>query len=301
MIYDPSTGKQIFRDLERVTATPHISPAAAYEAWANELGLSPTQSLGGMLNADDGSVDVQLGFSPAIDGTTDILMQSTEGSIGVYVDPPQGNTSNTSRPITKVLPEQQNVTRAYTTRSAVNPSFIINCKHPTNDSRSEATKWQKNATDAIFYITWRSYGATTKYTYLAVRFGVGTIELVASCDDTAGAYLQMFLMDSTSASGAALPGSGNYATAMQHGEIYHFKTGTPKYITGVVTDDSGSALATKIRAYKRVDGSFSAETTSDAITGAYTLEVTEGVFYVVCMNDAENKNALIFDKVIPVD
>jgi hypothetical protein len=300
MITDITTGVELFSDINEVAVT-HIDADAAYTAWAADLGVSSTATLSGLTNADDGSAEIDLGFVYTLGGVETKLMQSTEGSIGFYTK--TGGFVNTSRPISKVLPEQVNVSRAYTTRS-LNPSMIINCKIPSVDSKSYDTKWQKTGDTAILFIKWSAYGnSLSNRVDVALKISQGSLDIVCSASTDTGVMLQIFMMNSTNTSGQAIAGNGNFGKTLLSSTTYQFSTAIPKRISGNVTDSTDSPSAQIVRAYDRDTGKLLDQTLSDAITGFYELSIVGApTCYVVCLDDSASMlNALIIDRIIPVD
>lgn len=75
------------------------------------------------------------------------------------------------------------------------------------------------------------------------------------------------------------------------------------YIAGTVKDAAGAFCARTVRGYRRNTGAFSGSTVSDAITGAFTLNVQaiDAHTVIVLDDDAGTAyNALVFDNVVPV-
>lgn len=77
---------------------------------------------------------------------------------------------------------------------------------------------------------------------------------------------------------------------------------TRRVLTGTVKDSANNPLARKVRAHRRSDGVKVSETTSNASTGAFTIDVSEDVPYtIVCLDeDGGTKNALVKDRVISI-
>lgn len=301
MIADVITGKHLCHDIIEL-ANGYTNASDAYTQWANDLGVSPTTSLPGLINSDDACIEIDAGFIYALDGVTSKLMQSTEGSIGFYIEDPLGTLGNNARPITAITTEQRNVTRAYTSRSSVNPSFIINCKNPTQDSQSYNGKWQKTYDTLILFIRWAQYGnANLNNVDVALRLSKGSIEVV--CTPFASTiFFQCFLMNSTNNSGQALAGNGSFGKALTINTTYTFKSALPAIISGNVLGDDGLPVSTKVRAYNRETGFLTGEAISDA-NGDYSIQLySTDPQYIVCLpgNNSE-LNALINDRVIPVE
>lgn len=74
-------------------------------------------------------------------------------------------------------------------------------------------------------------------------------------------------------------------------------------LSGSVKDSLANPLARKVRAHRRSDGGMVASATSNGTTGAFSLTVwSTELHYIVCLDaDGGTKNALIKDRVIPVE
>tara|TARA_R110002033_G_scaffold138731_1_gene177716 strand:- start:971 stop:1873 length:903 start_codon:yes stop_codon:yes gene_type:complete len=299
MITNPITSIKILNDIAEITPI-HSNALSAYASWALELGVSDTISLDGLVEADDSSAEIDVGFIYTSGGTDSKLMQSTEGSIGFYTNP--STFSNSARAITKVLSEQVSIPRTYTTR-ILNPDLIISCKHPDNDSKSYDVKWQKTSDTMILFLKWSAYNSSeSKRVDFAMRMTKGAIDIVCNTNIDAGAFFQIFLMDSTTSSSSAIDGTGNFAKSLLPSTTYQFKSIIPRLLTGTVIGADGNFAALPIRAYDRVTGKLMGNTTSDAITGEYSIETTVYTeHYIVCLDDSVNNlNALIIDRVVPI-
>ena len=299
-IIDSNSGLALYKGITAVTAE-YASVADAYSAWATEIGVSDTDTLSGLVNADDSCGEVTLNFIPTLNGASYKVMMGTEGSFGIYLNEPAGTAGSNSRPITGISGIHQNVTRNYNSRST-NPALIINCKHPTNDSKSANAKWQQTADTAIFYVEWMSYSSTAKQTRFAIRLRNGEITIVCDSVDTAGAYVQFFQLSESATTAVAIAGDGNYSQVMIVGELYQFNTLPLKYISGTVLGADSLPYAGLVRVYDRDTGVLAGEITADETTGEYSIECSDGTYYVVCFDDtAAAQNALIFDRVVPVE
>ena len=85
---------------------------------------------------------------------------------------------------------------------------------------------------------------------------------------------------------------------------YRTYTGPRKYLSGTVKEN-GTNVARMVRAYHRVTGQFLGEATSNATTGAFSIESMgwSDNCYVVAFDSlaiAPDYNAIIYDLVIPV-
>ena len=299
-IIDSDSGLALYKGVVPVTAE-YASVADAYSAWAAEIGVSDTVALAGLVNADDACGEVTLNFIPTLNGASYKAMVSSEGSFGIYLNEPGGSAGSNSRPITGISGIHQNVTRNYNSRTT-NPALIINCKHPTNDSKSANAKWQQTADTAIFYVEWMSYSSTAKQTRFAIRLRHGEMTIVCDSVDTAGAYVQFFQLSELATTSVAIAGDGNYSQAMTVGELYQFNTLPLKHISGTVLGADSLPYAGLIRVHDRATGALAGETIADGTTGEYSVECTDGAYYVVCFDDtATAQNALIYDRVVPVE
>ncbi|MBO2563810.1 hypothetical protein [Shewanella algae] len=299
-VVNPITSTTIFDYLGETTNT-FTDVSSAYSAWAAELGLSDTDSLPGLAAGDDSCSEVSLNFVPSKYGLSSKVMVGSEGSFGIYFNEPGGSAGSQSRPISGVSGIHQNVTRNFNSRPR-NPAVIFNCKHPTNDSRSENLKWQQTSDAAIFYVQWRSYGSSTKVTQFAAKLSHGKIDIVCSSIDSVGAYLQCFLFDESQTSAIAIEGEGNFSEALAIGQVRYFTSQPPKRLTGNVFGADALPTAATVRAYDRDSGELRGEQISDAATGAYDIAVSDGEYYLVCLDaSGAELNALIFDRVISVD
>ncbi|GGP37270.1 hypothetical protein GCM10009347_01540 [Shewanella algicola] len=303
MITDVATGIELFPSITEVVNT-YPTPADAYNAWANELGLDADSTLSGLLRSDDGSTEIDLGFITTIGGTSTKLMQSTEGSIAVWLNDDAG-VINTARPITAITSEQSSVTRAYQSRSGNNPPIIFNFKNPTTDSGSWSPKWNKTQDTAIIYCEWASYSnQNANNSKVAIRIKQGSIEIVCMADSAStGSKFQIFMMDSSSTSGTAVANSNNFATALVPDVTRTFTSVILKNIRGNVTGTDGQPIDTIVRVYNRDTGRLAVEGVSDSQTGEYSLQVPDGEYYVVCLDGsvADDLNALILDRITPVE
>jgi hypothetical protein len=71
-------------------------------------------------------------------------------------------------------------------------------------------------------------------------------------------------------------------------------------VSGAVYDDTGAAAARTVRVYRRSDGTLIAETTSDAVTGAYSVTCPAGEVQRIVLDDAAGTTYNdIIDRVIP--
>lgn len=76
---------------------------------------------------------------------------------------------------------------------------------------------------------------------------------------------------------------------------------TPPQIAGTVTDASNALVARLIRSHRRSDGTIGGYTTSSAVDGTFSVDAYDGsAHYVVCFDDDDTENALVFDNITPV-
>lgn len=89
------------------------------------------------------------------------------------------------------------------------------------------------------------------------------------------------------------------------GDLINFcvkNTYTKFQVSGFVFDNENTPLQRTLRAYRRSDGVFLAQTQSDSY-GKYTFTLSAGdAVSVICFSgESETKNALIKDKIVPVE
>lgn len=74
-------------------------------------------------------------------------------------------------------------------------------------------------------------------------------------------------------------------------------------LSGLVTDDAGSAASRTVRAYRRDTGALIDSAVSSPVDGAFVIQSPyAGAHYVIALDDdaGDQYNALIFDRVTPV-
>ena len=112
--------------------------------------------------------------------------------------------------------------------------------------------------------------------------------------------------------GGTLPVSANWgfiadsgscvAAVVQNSTVtaYYQYTSSSLSISGTVRDGDGNFVARTVRVYLRSSGELVGETTSDASTGAFSIDVgASAQHYAICLDDDLSENALIFDGVTP--
>lgn len=77
-------------------------------------------------------------------------------------------------------------------------------------------------------------------------------------------------------------------------------TGFSKTVSGVIYDDASAPVARTVRIYRRSDGAFVGEATSDASTGAYSIPCPNVEVQRIALDDAAGTlyNDII-DRVLP--
>ncbi len=76
--------------------------------------------------------------------------------------------------------------------------------------------------------------------------------------------------------------------------------GTPKTISGIIKNNDNQVTSRLIRVYRRSDGAFVGETTSNSTTGAYSINVVDSEVYVVVIdNDTSPVLNDLIARVIP--
>ncbi len=85
------------------------------------------------------------------------------------------------------------------------------------------------------------------------------------------------------------------------GGLISWALAPPWYISGTVKDSTTSPLARVVRAYNRASGMIMGSTISDAVTGAFQIEVPAMAadYYVVALDEAGGtQNAQIYDRIV---
>lgn len=94
-----------------------------------------------------------------------------------------------------------------------------------------------------------------------------------------------------SASGIPYPGNLTFTALIS--------LAPPTYLTGTVKNSAGQGVARTVRAYLRSTGELVGTTTSNAATGAFSIQAAAGAEHYVVALDSANQNARIFDRVLP--
>ncbi|GIU15576.1 hypothetical protein TUM4261_32740 [Shewanella sp. c952] len=298
-IMDVKKNRIMWPNLNQIT-NDYDSPEAAYLQWRDELNL-PNTDLPGMIQGDDGVTEIDLGFPVALDGDCTFISQSTEGSIGFFLETPTGSMTKVTRALSAAVEGQATVSRDFGSRG-VSPSVVISCKAPSIDAKAFECKWQKNDNTAILRVSWTNYNSSSNKTELALKISQGQIEAVARATNTAAAKFQLFLCDSQANSASTLDAEGAMGLSLEQGTTYKFTSSALRYIRGKIVGADGQPASTAVRAYLRDTGRMVGSAISDAITGVYEIIVTDEAHYVVCLDDSVSQlNALVFDRVFGVD
>ncbi|MGJ7557069.1 hypothetical protein ACSFBI_24020 [Variovorax sp. RB3P1] len=126
------------------------APAAAYAAWAAELGVSPTASLYA-LDSDDSSWPVNFAASPMGNSPVLVGMVSSEGGVGFYKKTPLATTTTN---ITAI----PGVSRMNLLQDRPDVLFTF---HPQVDVKSVGVKLQRSGTTTIIGGRVQQYQSTT--------------------------------------------------------------------------------------------------------------------------------------------
>ncbi len=312
-----------------------VSPAAAYSAWALELGLPDTGTLQ-VLGADDQAFVLTLA-SPVI-GDSTIACFASEGGIGVYRNAPTvtGSVSTTLA----------GVSRMY---SLTSPAPLFFTFHPNTDCRSEGVKVQRSATVTILTGVIRKLNNATYVLNFAVRIESGSVLLIlnpvdqpvplnafvqmrdigASFTVSAGATRQFAITGVAYSApvyfGVPTPdvmalGTGpamTYGTPQLDATVYlGIESGSVKdQITGVLGQGIGRVQGSvaekhlptntpwsrKVRLIRERDGMVIREMWSDPITGAYDFQYIDEIqlYTVVSYDYTGAHRAVIADRIVP--
>lgn len=268
---DVGTGAPVLGGFATAASASHASTLAAYAAWAAELGVDPTDSLGGNATGSSNGSLVDLGFPPLQNSAETRMLFATRG-VAFYRKSPE-DTTIAARTMVGDSPGGQESQTIYCTASP--PSLVINVKSATAGSgRVTASKWQKTADEAILYM--RNDDGSGGYPLsLALRIGRGTLEVVAE-REYATADTPRFLVYTTNQYGTmatyigtSLAVSGGMASVLSTMGVYQFnarddvldwafaagskvtRVGRPK-VSGAVSDVRD--LATNTKALGLFDG-----------------------------------------------
>jgi hypothetical protein len=165
------------------------APAAAYAAWAAELGVSATASLYAM-DADDGSWPVNFAAPPLGNSTVVVGMVSSEGGVGFYKKVPLATTATS---IT-VIP---GVSRMNLLQDRPDVLFTF---HPQVDVKSVGVKLQRSGTTTIIGGRVQQYQSTTtpiNVADFAMRLnGSASVVLIVSAP-AGDTPVSLYVMDGT--------------------------------------------------------------------------------------------------------
>ncbi|KGH07166.1 hypothetical protein [Comamonas thiooxydans] len=148
------------------TAPSLVSPEAAYLAWANELGVSASETLQ-PLDGDDECTPVILA-RPVL-GISSIASFASEGGFGLYDTAP--------RETGKTGVAYPGVGRMH---GLGTPAKIFLTFHPDIDCRSEFVKVQRSGDATILAGRIRHYNSQTYLLNFAIRSAPGRVQLVLS-------------------------------------------------------------------------------------------------------------------------
>ena len=151
-------------EFDFAVASSTVAPEAAYYAWANDLGVSPSDTLQ-PLDGDDECTAVGLA-SPVL-GMSYVVSFASEGGFGLYEVAPS-NTGKT--PVT-----YPGVGRMH---GLATPAKIFLAFHPDADCRSEFVKVQRAAQESILTGRIRVYNAQTYVLNFAIRIAPGCVKLI---------------------------------------------------------------------------------------------------------------------------
>ncbi|MBT2337354.1 hypothetical protein J7E49_26070 [Variovorax paradoxus] len=222
-------GNQI--SVDYAAAAGAAAPAAAYAAWAAELGVSPTASLYAM-DADDGSWAVNFAAPPMGSSPIIVGMVSSEGGVGFYKKAP----ANTNNVTVQTIP---NVSRMNLLTDRPDVLFTF---HPQADLKSVGLKLQRAGTTTIIGGRVQQYQSTTtpvNVADFAMRLnGSSSIVLIVSAP-AGDTPVPLYVMD----------GTVNLAGALMD----TVAAGTTREITAVVTYNAAPLTAARLDDLKLVN------------------------------------------------
>lgn len=318
------------------TAVSAVGPEAAYLAWADELGVSASETLQ-LLDGDDLSAPVSLG-KPVV-GLSPVASFASEGGLGLYDITPT-NTTQTSA----AYPGVSRMLGLGT------PAKIFLTFHPDADCRSETVRVQKTAQETILTGRIRTYNAQTFVLIFAIRIAPGRVKFVLSSVDqpvqfrvfgapstpeatsvnlAAGSTTQIDISDlpftdpgtlnvhlsqvvvigrsQPLSYGAVMPGSVAHLS-VESGSVKDTASGVLGQGIGRVygtvqrkTDPANTPLKRKVRLVRERDGLVVRETWSDANTGEYEFRYIDELqtWTVIAYDYEQNFRAVIADGITP--
>ena len=318
------------------SAPASTTPAAAYDAWAAELGLPSSGTLLG-LDADDTAFAVPLAQLTL--GVYPIACFASEGGLGLYEAAP---TNMTSTGVT-----YPGVGRMY---GLATPAALFFTFHPNIDCRSELVKLQRSTEEAILSGRIRHYNSETFVLNFAMRLAPGRVQLLlnavdqpvpfkvfgapgsaesANIDLLAGTTTQIDVSDLPFVVIGDTPVYLGRSMVIGQGPVMTY--GTPSIsqsvhqsvvsgaikdlVTGVLgkgvgrvygtvqrkTDPANTPLKRKVRLVRERDGLVVREVWSDAVTGGYDFRYIDELqtWTVIAYDHEHNFRAVIADGITP--
>lgn len=265
----------------------YASAAAAYSAWAAELGVADTGTLSAF-DGDDSMFILDLGFAPLAGGTETRVAISTESGLSLY----QGTLVNPgSEGYGSFSSGAASVSRMYA--PPTRPPLMITVREVSLDSGTYGSKWRKTATEAIlFYNTSHYSNQQANALSVAIRLSAGKLKIVVSRITSDIGRLQIFQWNgSTLVSGQVLhdPITGTIC----------YVTASPTTLAGTTADSSGTPAPMHVRAYDRAGGNLLWSGTSGS-DGAYSTEIfATGELQVVCLAE-DGADPLVNDQIARV-
>ena len=154
-------------------------PSEQYVAWAEELGVSSTETQVA-INGDDLATALTLGYAPVPNANAAAFIAS-EGGLGLYQSAP-GNTTSTAYDLAA-----QGISRMY--GLGTRPNLLLSFHYQTN-LKIQNGKVQTRFGVTLIYAELAIYTSGTVRLYVALRIEPGRIEIAAR----AGTYAVPFIL-----------------------------------------------------------------------------------------------------------
>lgn len=218
VLVDARTGQMMAHMPELQCVGGYDTALAAYNVWCTELGVSSSTSLPGLINDDDSSAIVNIGFSALIGGTTNLVSVSTEGGFCIYRNIASTISGTDMRPI-QLAPDntEQFVINRFYVNTNNSPALMILAKVPGADTRSENARWQKTADTAIFYVEYRQYNSFTNMVKMALKLKAGGHFEVVTSEASGDNLVKLQFMtfnESSTGTHLALSGFGGFTAGL---------------------------------------------------------------------------------------
>lgn len=192
---DSASSATAYSDFSDVTSTySYASASAAYDAWASELGVSNSATVSSIAGSSASTASANLGFLMFTGGEETYAV--IVGGYGLAVYYAYWNTTSTSGTTLSSGSASLDLTAGLQTER---PSFIFVARDPDQAyCQITSGKWQKTATDAIFYYEMADlYDTSAQRINVAVRLRTDYIQVVITNVNASGAKFQVFGFNQT--------------------------------------------------------------------------------------------------------